>query len=162
MRKSWILIETIDGRQIKYANAFMKSGRSKPNEYYAYGDSAGDTFLMQGDTRGKVIMDYNWLVLSWTRVAATPAEALLIWPDSWPRPSYALPYVPNFGDSTILIRPDHSITQNYAFELQSKPFWGDTTITRQPALTYQRLSIHSIESISLIDQPFVGDTWRRY
>jgi hypothetical protein len=158
MRKSWIVIELVDRRRIKYANKNPLGGKGVPYNYYTYGLTPADSFSIQGDTCGKLLFDYNYLQASWKRAAADNTELFLIFPE---RPDTILPGVAPSGDS-LLIRPDYSITQEFAFTLHSKPFWGDTGITRRPALTYQKIGIHAIQNISIIDQPFVGDTWKHY
>jgi hypothetical protein len=167
MRKSWIIIELTNGRQVKYVSRYIPylhtlwadSRRSgmQASAYY-YGLTPADSLIIQSDTYGKILFDYNYLITSWRRATADNTERLLMFPE---RADTKFPSYMKNGDS-ILVRPDYSITQGYAFELQSNPFWGDTGITRNPALTYQRIGIHAIQNIIIIDQPFVGDTWKHY
>ena len=158
MRKSWITIELKDGRKVKYVNKNPLNG--VPYQYYCWGLTAADSLLIQGDTSGKVLYDYRYLTTSWLRATADNTELFLIFPE---RADTKLPSTVGPTGDSLLIRPDYSTsTVGYAFELQSKPYWGDTGITRLPAMSYEKYSIHGIETITIMDKAFVGDTWKHY
>jgi hypothetical protein len=145
MRKGYILIETVNGKTYKYANISPKYNKGLSGNFYLYGDSMGDSFGRQTGDTGRILRDFEKLNYSWTHTKTGDSVAYIRWPE--------------MGDTWTLVRNTNTTSKEYSFETQSKPYWGDTRVTRSNASFRLRLSAEAIQSITAIDEPFIGDTW---
>jgi len=132
--RAWILIETQSGAKYKYVrNLIFVNGDSAWNRTsYTYGDTAGDTFLVQtGDSYGYIKSDYDNLFSNYTS-----GDSTLLFPE-------------DDGDSIHSAGDTYLLTRRNFDTTATDNEYGDSDIA---PYTYMKLSTASIQGIYVIEE----------
>jgi len=137
MLRGWIEIQLVNGQRLKYVRdvTFGDSGDSalSPDilynqSYYEYGNTAGDTYLYQGDS-SELLGSFNKILANYTS-----GDSLLAFPE------FA-------GNTYILVRRNEDEPRTAA----PQNLGGDTFILSQFAYRRYVVPVSSVVSISVVE-----------
>lgn len=140
MIRAYIIIDTFNGKRWKYVRDVTADTLGDSGIYYGYGDTAGDTYLYQGDTAGKVKFDFETLMNHYTGDTVgsyTTYNRFLLFPES-------------AGDTYVVCRvnQDQPIA---ATPLIPGDTTGDTVIPH----IYSALSVNAIQGMYVVEERVV-------
>ena len=134
MLKGYILVETDNGKTYKYVRDVIKRG--DPKNYYAYGDTIGDTYNFQGDTPGKIKYDFNYMITIYKSRSEFGGKFpnTMLWPEST-------------GDTEVLIRTNIENATLKPVGTSSGLGGGDSFFYK--LLPKRRLLINTLDIVSI-------------
>jgi hypothetical protein len=138
MLRGWIELQLTNGQRFKYVRDTTFSGTGDTvgdpdyrlnHSYYSYGDSAGDTYLYQGDSK-EIKSNFESLV-----GALSSGDSYVLFPET-------------AGDTYIIIRPN----EDQPLTAAPQNLGGDTFILSLPVYRRTMLNKNEVVTIAVVEE----------